>query len=167
MKHHHDTLIRLYLFIGYEQMHGSLDSLVSLDAIVSFGNLQVLEITCIYFNYKEFQHIIFLNLQTFQLICNFISDVNPIIIWKTIGKPLPKVFIDNMSKSINLFVIQSCPNLKMFVVYTEKSEIDLLKRLFDGYQDLERIVIYCNGIISMKMICWNLSQNMLQETFIN
>ncbi len=137
---HHNTLTKLHIHIIDENMY-TIFSFIS-----SFRNLQELVIFSTYIP-DELQHMIFPNLQVFRFIDN--CDVSTKILIKFLennGRTLTDLCIDGYAdKSLNLSIIQCCPNLKNLFIIIEKNELDILKSIFDGCQYLESIKTWCGG----------------------
>ena len=152
---HYNTLKKLYI-----QVNGRNGSL---SFITAFKNLQELVIATSrinIFHEIEFQNVIFSNLQVLNVpYGNLVDDVFTKFLENN-GTNLVELNILNTGKIVKSSIAQLCPNLKKIFTLFSNYELDILKAIFNGFQYLESIVVWCgddylNGKGVKKFISFN------------
>jgi len=130
---HHNTLTKLRI--------NCIDT--SLSFITLFKNLQELSIRNL-INGFELQHATFPFLRILKIPYGRPNGEALMKLLKNSGKNLNELIIGDVNgKSLKLSIAKFCPNLKKLCIILEDDEMDILKIMFNEFQYLESIKVWC------------------------
>jgi len=133
----YNTLVKLYIDLG--------EFVMPLSFIAEFTNLHELVLP---FNdnteyFKSLQHVILPRLQIlkFPEVCPNHEHLTRFL--ENNGKNLKELHINTNNNSLNLAIAKSCPNLKSLYTIFGDNEIETLKVILNGCEQLESIKVWC------------------------
>ncbi len=118
-----------------------------LSFVTKFTNLQELVLSFdvnTFRDFKNFQHVTFSQLQIlkFPFKCPTHEDLTNFL--EKNGKNLKNLYHSISNDSLNLAIAKFCPNLKSLFTRFKNDELETLKMIFNGCQQLESIEVYCD-----------------------
>src|SRR6266542_6232118 len=98
-------------------------------------------------NLGALQDVTFSLLRVLELQCGEDLNVKHLTNFLEIhGKNLEELYLGFCNNSLYLDVVKFCPNLKSLNIPFNDNEMETLKEIFNSYQQLKRIKVWCGDI---------------------
>jgi hypothetical protein len=122
-----------------------VDGRIPVSFISKFMHLQEITITFEYpfIDFERLLHVNFSQLQVLKFQYMYPSYDLLIKFLENNGKNLKEFYVDNGNNSLDLAMVEFCPNLKKLFTGLASDELETLKVIFNSYQNLESIKVRC------------------------